>query len=50
MKWAGMWQVSDRKQVDAEFRLKNIWEIENLENIDLHREDDKTKVSLQAIR
>jgi hypothetical protein len=36
-----MWHVSDKEEVDADFRWENMWEIENLENIAVHWGDDK---------
>ena len=44
-----MWHVSDREEANADFRWEIIWEIENLENVGLLREDDN-KINLEAIR
>jgi hypothetical protein len=44
-----MWHVSDREEVDADFRWENTWETENLENICVHWDDD-TKMNLHGTR
>jgi len=44
-----MWHVSDREEVNAVFRWKIIWKIENLENIRVFREVDN-KMTLHATR